>query len=83
MLFIVIEKFFPLIYDTEYDNECKSAFMGKYGNTLSIDNGVPRSGMLLHLHFILFYPAKFDNFKDEKISDFKTVSVSQRKNLLD
>ena len=28
---------------------------------------------------IFFHPAKFDNFKDEKISDFKTVSVSQRK----
>ena len=25
---------------------------------------------------IFFHPAKFDNFKDEKISDFKTVSVS-------
>ena len=32
---------------------------------------------------IFFHPAKFDNLKDEKISDFKTVSVSQRKNLLD
>ena len=32
---------------------------------------------------IFFHLAKFDNFKDEKISDFKTVSVSQRKNLLD
>ena len=31
----------------------------------------------------IFHPAKFDNFKDEKISDFKIVSVSQRKNLLD
>ena len=28
---------------------------------------------------IFFHPAKFDNFKDEKISDFKTVSVSQKK----
>ena len=28
-----------------------------------------------------FYPAKFGNFKDEKISDNKTASVS--KNLLD
>ena len=54
---------------------------------LSIDNGVPHSGMLLYLHHrdskIFFHPAKFDNFKDEKISDFKTVSVSQSKNLLD
>ena len=53
----------------------------------SIRDGVPRSGMLLYLHHrdskIFFHPAKFDNFKDEKISDFKTVSVSQRKNLLD
>ena len=30
---------------------------------------------------IFFHPAKFDNFKDEKISDFKTVLVSQNKNL--
>ena len=39
--------------------------------------------MLFYLHHrdskIFFHPAKFDNFKDEKISDFKTVSVSQRK----
>ena len=53
----------------------------------SIRDGVLRSGMLLYLHHrdskICFHPAKFDNFKDEKISDFKTVSVSQRKNLLD
>ena len=49
----------------------------------SIRDGVLRSGMLLNLHHrdskIFFHPAKFDNFKDEKISDFKTVSVSQRK----
>ena len=55
--------------------------------SLSIDNGVPRSGILLYLHLrdtkIFFHPVKFDNFKDEKISDFKTVSVSQSKNLLD
>ena len=53
----------------------------------SIRNRVLCSGMLLYLHHInfkiFFHPAKFDNFKDEKISDFKTVSVSQRKNLLD
>ena len=53
----------------------------------SIRDGVLRSGTLLYLHHrdskIFFHPAKFDNFKDEKISDFKTVSVSQRKNLLD
>ena len=54
---------------------------------LSIDNWVPHSGMLLYLHLrdykIFFHPAKFDNLKAEKISDFKTVSVSQSKNLLD
>ena len=53
----------------------------------SIRDGVLRIGMLLYLHHrdskIFFHPAKFDNFKDEKISDFKTVSVSQSKNLLD
>ena len=40
------------------------------------------SGIIEILSFF-FHPAKFDNFKDEKISEFKTVSVSQRKNLLD
>ena len=53
----------------------------------SIRDGVLRSGMVLYLHQrdskIFFHPAKFDNFKDEKILDFKNVSVSQRKNLLD
>ena len=28
---------------------------------------------------LYFYPAKFDNFKDEKNSDYKTVSVSKQK----
>jgi hypothetical protein len=32
---------------------------------------------------IFFHPAKIDNFKDEKISDYKTVSVAKSKNLLD
>ena len=27
----------------------------------------------------IFHPAKFDIFEDEKISDYKTVSVAQRK----
>ena len=65
----------------------KLEFSSYFGSHLSIDNGVPHSGMLLYLHHrnskIFFHPAKFDNFKDEKISDFKTVSVSQSKNLLD
>jgi hypothetical protein len=43
--------------------------------------------MLLYLHHrnskLFFHPAKFDNFKDEKISGYKTVSVAQSKNLLD
>ena len=54
-------------------------------DSLSIENWVPRNGMLFYLHQrdyeIFFHPAKFDNFKDEKISDFKTVSVSQRNNI--
>ena len=37
--------------------------------------------MLLYLHLInfmiFFHLAKFDNFKDETISDYKTVSVPQ------
>ena len=53
----------------------------------SIRDGVHRSGMplscILRENKIFFHPAKFGNFKDEKISDFKTVSVSQSKNLLD
>ena len=39
--------------------------------------------MLLYLHHsnynLFFHPAKFDNFKDEKISNYKTVSVSLNK----
>ena len=57
-----------------------------FGYNPSIRDGVLRSGTLLYLHHINFkifiHPAKFGNFKDEKISEFKTVSVSQRKNLL-
>jgi hypothetical protein len=41
--------------------------------------------MLLYLHQrnskLFFYPAKFDNSKDEKISDFKTVSVFTKQKL--
>ena len=37
--------------------------------------------MLLYLHHrdskIFFHPAKFDNFKDEKISDYKTARPNQ------
>ena len=54
---------------------------------LSIDNWVPRSRMLLYLHHrdseMFFHTAKFDNSKDEKISDFKIVSVSHGENFLD
>ena len=32
---------------------------------------------------LYFHPVKFDNFKDENISDYKTVSVAQSKNLLE
>jgi len=32
---------------------------------------------------LYFHPANIDNFKDEKMSDYKTVSVAQSKNLLD
>ena len=52
-----------------------------FGLLPSIRNRVLGSGMLLYLHLIsnkiFFYPEKFDNFKDETISDNKTVSVPQ------
>jgi hypothetical protein len=32
---------------------------------------------------LYFHPAKFENFKDEKMSDYKNVSFAQSKNLLD
>ena len=32
---------------------------------------------------LYFHPAKVDNFKDEKMSDYKSVSVAQSKTLLD
>ena len=47
----------------------------------SIRDRVLCSEMLLYLHLInfkiFFHPAKFDNFKDETISDYKFVSVPQ------
>ena len=47
----------------------------------SIRNRVLCSRMLFYLHNrqykLFFHPAKFDNFKDETISDYKTVSVPQ------
>ena len=47
----------------------------------SIRDRVLCRGMLLYLHLInfkiFFHPAKFDNFKDETISDYKTVPQSQ------
>ena len=52
-------------------------YMRKYGKCFGMRyllSAIPR---------IFFQPAKFDNFKDEKISDCKTVSVPKRKNLLD
>ena len=50
---------------------------------LNVDREVLFIEVLSTIRRIFFHPAKFDNFKDEKISDFKTVSVSQSKNLLD
>ena len=38
--------------------------------------------LLSAIRKIFFHPARFDNFKDEKISDYKTVSVAKSKNLL-
>ena len=39
--------------------------------------------MLLYLHLrdsnIFFHPAKFDDFKDEKISDFNCLSFTKKK----
>ena len=32
---------------------------------------------IMKIFKMFFHPAKFDNFKDETISDYKTVSVSQ------
>ena len=73
--------------EIQSNKECKLCPIIEKAKNPSIRDGVLRSGMLLYLHHrdskIFFHPAKFDNFKDEKISDFKTVSVSQRKNLLD
>ena len=48
----------------------------------SIRDRVLRSGMLLYLHHrdskIFFHPAKFDNFRDEKISDYGPRRVVSR-----
>jgi hypothetical protein len=45
---------------------------------LNVDKEVLFIEVLCYLR-IFFHPAKFDNFKDEKISDYKTVSVAKSK----
>ena len=79
------EKCNILPLSTSVENGHTNHYRGFVCSMPSIRDGV--LGMLLYLHRrnskLFFHPAKFDNFKDEKISDFKTVSVSQRKNLLD
>ena len=49
----------------------------KNGTYSSIRNRILYSGMHLINFKIFFHPAKFDNFKDETISDYRTVSVPQ------
>ena len=62
-------------------------WLWRIGFCLSIGNWALCSRMLLYLHHrnskLFFHPAKFDIFKDEKISDYKTASVPESKNLLD
>ena len=80
-------KAMPILASSDTKKKDCTIVARKISQPLSIDNWVPHSGMLLYLHHInsklFFHPAKFDNFKDEKISDNKTVSVSQHKNLFD
>ena len=38
------------------------------------------SYLLTAIWRLCFYPAKFDNYKHEKMLDYKTVSVAQSKN---
>ena len=57
-------------------------------HTLSFSLNVDREVLFIEVSLsatwrIFFHPAKLDNFKDEKISDYKTVAVAQGKNLLD
>ena len=67
--------------------ESSNGVVSVWWRALSIGNWVLFSGMLLYLHHrnskLFFHPAKFDNLKDEKILDYKTVSVAQSKKLLD
>ncbi len=62
-------------------------FLNELFNTDYREWSIPYSEILLYLHHrnykLFFHPAKVDNSKDEKISDYKTASVSQSKNLLD
>ena len=66
--------------DDDFFVRFKYQLVGRPENP-SIRNRVLCSGMLLYLHHInfkiFFHSAKFDNFKDETISDYKTVSVPQ------
>ena len=42
------------------------------------DLNVDREVLFIEVSLLFFHPAKFDNFRDEKISDYKTVSVAQK-----
>ena len=60
----------------------------RFHQTLNVDRevlfvAIANCNFLCAIRRIFFHPAKFDNFKDEKISDYKTVSVAQSKILLD
>ena len=87
----MLNRTYELVFETKLSSflttdRCfaKKIKQAKFCCILNVDREVLFiEASLWALRKICFHPAKFDNFKDEKISDFKTVSVSQRKNLLD
>ena len=72
--------------DTDKPIQLGQLPIGPNDSSLSIGNWVLYSGMLMYLRHrnskLFFHPAKFDNFKDEKISDYKTVSVAKAKQII-
>ena len=98
LLFFIFFPFFcmePKLKFVPYtmDFDCPCLHIECWGNWYFVSIFVltqMKTGKCLFMRYLLtaiwrlyFHPAKFDNFKVETMSDYKTVSVARSKNLLD
>ena len=82
---IVKQNSYIVIRSGEHHKCCKLIFQSKFLQwpQMKTEKWLVMRYLLTTIWRLYFHPAKFDNFKDEKMSDYKTVSVAQSKNLLD